>query len=189
MNKPPCDTCIFAQEDEFSIDEELRFLKEFFITVPTDYDHANQLTVFTKKYRKQFEDFDKAVTDENFANVSDKLTPGEKYKFKIWGIRYSIHSQMCLEFLKDNNALLVGAQGLSLVYQEKREELPPQKWTASFDEKSRLWEYNSDFYIPTIFRSSRNTPFNNSCYDDHFDLAGFQLNRNYSFCLMGVFRC
>jgi hypothetical protein len=43
-------------------------------------------------------------------------------------------------FLKKMNAIHTGAQGASLVYQQKKDLLPKGYWYCSFDEKSRLWK-------------------------------------------------
>jgi hypothetical protein len=44
-----------------------------------------------------------------------------------------------MEFLANQNAIHTGAQGASLVFDQKRHQLPKGLWYASFDEKNRLW--------------------------------------------------
>jgi hypothetical protein len=45
-----------------------------------------------------------------------------------------------MTFLKKQNAVLVGGQGATLVYDLAKDQLPKGKWTVSFDEKEALWE-------------------------------------------------
>lgn len=114
-------------------------LNEFTLTVPADYVHATQLGMFEKKYRKSFYYFNDDITDAHFSKATNQLVPGKTYTVKVFGIKQRVTSEDCLAFLKSQNAILVGAQGVSLVWQEKKDEFPVEEWTASFDEKEALW--------------------------------------------------
>lgn len=118
--------------------EKQRFtlLKEFRLTVPTGYDHAKQLSTLKSK---EFYSFNDAITDKNFRNASQTLTPGKTYKVKIFRIGSRVTSEQCLALYDREKGFLTGAQGLSMVYQLKRDELPKGKWTVSFDKKEALW--------------------------------------------------
>jgi hypothetical protein len=54
-------------------------------------------------------------------------------------------------FLATQKAIHTGAQGASLVFEQKRGELPKDKWYASFDEKERLWkDAAGDHGVPCV---------------------------------------
>jgi hypothetical protein len=63
-------------------------------------------------------------------------------------------------FLATQKAIHTGAQGASLVFEQKRGELPKGKWYASFDEKDRLWK-DADGY--------HRVPYVNAYSDGDFD--------------------
>ena len=117
----------------FSLLSSLQF------TVPEGYNHSTQLASFSKENRKKFYSYNDNITDENFAKTTNKLVPGKTYEAKIFGITKWVTSEDCLAFLKTQNAILVGAQGISVVWQQAKENLPKGKYTLSFDEKNALW--------------------------------------------------
>ncbi len=121
------------------VDERFEFVKEFKLTVPTDYDHATQLATFSEKYKKGFYSYNENITDNNFAKATNKLVPGKTYTVKIFGIKQTIQSQDGLGLIASQKGILAGAQGASLVYQLAKDELPKGKWYISFDEKDALW--------------------------------------------------
>ncbi|MBU4285222.1 hypothetical protein KKF60_01480, partial [Patescibacteria group bacterium] len=58
-------------------------------------------------------------------------------------------------FLKTQNVVLTGAQGVSLVFEQKREDLPKGYWYVSFDEKEALWkDAGGDHRVPGVDRYS-----------------------------------
>ena len=118
----------------FSLLSSLQF------TVPEGYNHSTQLASFSKENRKKFYSYNDNITDENFAKTTNKLVPGKTYEAKIFGITKWVTSEDCLAFLKTQNAILVGAQGISVVWQQAKENLPKGKYTLSFDEKNALWQ-------------------------------------------------
>jgi len=123
-------------------------LTEFKIAVPTDYDHGTQLSTLKKK---DFYFFNDAITDRNFWNATQRLVPGKTYKAKLFSIKQTVTSDDCLGLYKAVGAILTGAQGLSLVYQLKKDVLPKGKWIVSFDKKKALWR-DSDCYhrVPDV---------------------------------------
>ena len=133
----------------FSLLSSLQF------TVPEGYNHSTQLASFSKENRKKFYSYNDNITDENFAKTTNKLVPGKTYEAKIFGITKWVTSEDCLAFLKTQNAILVGAQGISVVWQQAKENLPKGKYTLSFDEKNALWQ---DAYgnhrVPDMYRHS-----------------------------------
>jgi hypothetical protein len=118
------------------INQKFTLLKSFEVTVPKDYDHKKQLGTLNPD---EFYYFNNNITDKNFCEVTNQLVPGKTYTAKLIRIGSRATSEECLEVYKKNNAILTGAQGLSLVYQIHKEELPRGKYTVSFDEKDALW--------------------------------------------------
>ena len=119
----------------FSLLSSLQF------TVPKDYNHPTQLASFAKENRKKFYFYNDNITDRNFAKVTNKLVPGKTYEAKIFKITKRVTSEDCLAFLKKTQkAIFVGAQGISVVWQQAKEQFPKGKWTVSFDEKDAFWQ-------------------------------------------------
>jgi len=115
---------------------------EFELTVPTDYVHATQINTSANKARKEKTTYfyNDDLTSENFAKATNKLVPGKTYKVKIFPILATITSEDNMLFLAKQNAILVGGQGVTLVYDLAKDKLPKGKWTVSFDEKDKLWK-------------------------------------------------
>jgi hypothetical protein len=120
-------------------------IREFELTIPNDYDHDSQIDTSAKKTKNENTThfYNDALTSKNFAKATNKLIPGKTYKVKIFPILQRVTSEDCMAFLRKQNAILVGGQGATLVYDLAKDQLPKGKWTASFDEKDALWE-NAD---------------------------------------------
>jgi len=125
-----------------------QFVTAFDITVPDGYDHATRLAVFFKEHGSEFDSFDsEGITDEHYHKATTKLVEGRKLKVKIFWItpenaviKDHVTVEECLAFLKSQKAILVGAQGLSLVYELAKDKLPKCYWYLSFDEMDALWQ-------------------------------------------------
>ena len=132
-------------------------VKEFEFTVPSDYKHDTQLDTFAKKTKKLKTTyyFNDALTSANFAKATNKLEPGKTYKVKIFPILATVTSEDCMLFLKKQNAILVGGQGITVLQDQKPDEFPIDKWTISFDEKETLWkDADGDHRVPDVHRRS-----------------------------------
>jgi len=156
-------------------------IKEFEITIPNNYDHDSQIDIFVKKEKFEKIDFfcSKYFTSRNFAKATNKLIPGKTYKVKIVPILKKVESEDCIAFLRRQNAILVGGQGLTLVCDLAKDQLPKGKLIISFDEKDALWE---DFYhshmVPSMYSGLDN--------DLYFKLHYFGLSLragNYLLCV------
>lgn len=154
------------------------------ITVPDDYDHKTQLAKFFKKNRKKFYGINDNITDENFQNPTRILKPGDKLRVTAYKqiVSGSTTSEERMKFLRSQNAVFTGAQGPSLVFEQKRDELPKGYWYGSFDEKDRLWK-DSDGYlrVPRLGRYSVGVFY--------FDLGFFEFDwddDNAFFCFRDV---
>jgi hypothetical protein len=109
------------------------------ITVPENYVHGEQLDSMN---RDEFYSFNEAITDKNFSNPSRILKPGDKLWVRAFKqvVPGNTTSEDRMDFLSKMNAIHTGAQGASLVCQQKRNLLPKGYWYCSFDEKDHLWK-------------------------------------------------
>ncbi|MDP2934305.1 MAG: hypothetical protein Q8N59_00835 [bacterium] len=148
-------------------------------TVPDDYVHSTRLASFEKENRKKFYYWNDATTDKNFAKATTKLVPGRKLHVKVFKqiVSGTTTSEECLAFLKSQNAVLTGAQGASLVFEQKREDLPKGYWYLSFDEKEALWKDAVGYHrVPYVDRYSDG--------DWYFDLGYFEYVWRDHYCLL-----
>lgn len=135
--------------------EKFELLNTVSITVPQGYDHVNRLDSFSKEHRKEFYYYNVSITDKNYAKATTKLEPGRKLKVKVFQIKERVTSEDCMAHLRSQKAVLVGAQGASLVYEQKKDELPVDRWSVSFDEKDALWkDADGDHGVPDVYRYS-----------------------------------
>lgn len=153
-----------AQAGKFAL-----FVDLGIITVPDDYDHATALKSFGKKNRKKFYYYNDAITDPNFPNPTRVLKPGDKFRVRAWKqvVGGTTTSEERMAFLATQKAIYTGAQGASLVWDQKRDQLPKGKWCVSFDEKDRLWtDADGDHRVPLMGTHSDG--------DFYFDLGRFK---------------
>jgi hypothetical protein len=154
-------------------DDRFDYLKTIDLVVPGDYNHATRLALFREEKYKNFCGYNDDITDKNYAGVTSRLVAGQKGKVKIFQIKKGVSSSDCLKKLKEEKAILVGAQGASLVWELKKEKLPVGKWSVSFDEKEALWQDgNGRRRVPSIRRGSNDWYFNlgnfeNGWFDDY----------------------
>lgn len=131
------------------------------IEIPADYDHTKRLSTFYKKHqdagKKSFYYYNEMTTDQNFSNPSRILKPGDKLWVRAFRQATSgmTTSEERLKFLKSQNAVFTGAQGASVVFDQKRNQLPKGYWYVSFDEKERLWQDpNGHHRVPCVNANS-----------------------------------
>lgn len=154
-------------------------INEFEFTVPSDYKHDSQLDTFVKKTKKlkNTNDFNDALTSENFAKATNELESGKTYKVKIFPILAKVTSEDCINFLEKKNTILVGAQGITLLQEKKSDVFPKGKWTVSFDEKDALWEDPSgSLRVPHVYAYLDG--------DFYFNLGYFELDWSVGCCLL-----
>lgn len=160
-----------------AISEKFTFFVDLgIITVPNDYHHATQLTKFTKQNRRWFDRYAGIVTDETFPNPSRYLGSGHKLRVRVFKQVASgvTTSKECMEFLRSQNAVFTGVQGLSLVFEQKREQLPKGHRYASFDEKERLYRDRGDHRLVPVIDAKRDGKFdlNVVSFDDVWNSCG-----------------
>jgi hypothetical protein len=140
------------------------------IVVPDDYDHARCLAAFKEAHRIGFYCYNEDITDDHFPNPSRVLKPGDRLRVKAYKqvVRGDTTSVERMKYLKSQNMTVhVGAQGASLVYLQKKDELPKGLWYASFDEKERLWADAVGYHGVPYVEARSGGGF-------HFDLGCFE---------------
>ena len=139
------------------------------ITVPDDYVHKEWLTKFDKQNRKKFYYYNDEITDANFGNPTRVLKPGDKLRVRAFKqvVGGTTTSEERTAFLATQKAIYTGAQGASLVFDQKRDQLPKGKWYVSFDEPDRLWKDAGGCHRVPFFRASSGGDFD-------FDLGFFE---------------
>ncbi|MFA6436718.1 MAG: hypothetical protein WC242_01180 [Candidatus Paceibacterota bacterium] len=162
-----------------TIDPRYFVMSTFTFKVPDDYGHATQLAKFKRMHGSDFVFYNNDITDEHFAGVTTKLIPGKVYTVKLIGITSGsvVSSEDNLAVLRQHRAILVGAQGLSVVYKQAKEKFPKGKWVISLDEKDACWKDASGF--PRV-------PFMVQCLVGgwRFNLDYFGGGWNCSYCLL-----
>lgn len=111
------------------------------ITVPDDYNHRTALAMCLKKNRKMFYGANEKITDANFTNPTRILKAGDQLRVRAYGhVKAGMTTTpgQRMVFLREKNSVFTGAQGVFLVFEQKRDQLPNGKWYASFDEPERL---------------------------------------------------
>lgn len=127
------------------------------ITVPDNYDHATQLDRFMKENCEEFYSVNDNIKDKNFPNPSRVLKPGDKLRIRAFKqvVPGRTTSEERMAFLVTQKAVYTGAQGASLVFEQKRDQLPKGKWYASMDKKENLWEDADGVHrVPGVGRGS-----------------------------------
>jgi len=139
-------------------------------TIPENYVHNKQLSLLD---RKNFYYFNKDILDKNFPNPNRIFKPGEEFYVCVFkqNTNGRTTTKKRMEFLAKQNAVYAGAQGVSVVYEQKRDQLPKGYWYLSFDEKKRLWEdKNRSYRIPYLGAyTDGNFEFNISFFEDDFN--------------------
>ncbi|MFA7193591.1 MAG: hypothetical protein WC087_01595 [Candidatus Paceibacterota bacterium] len=151
------------------------------IIVPFDYKHATQLGRFGMQNRSKFY-FNENIIDGNFPNPSRILKSGDKIHVRVFKqvVDGITTNEERLAFLASQNAFFAGAQGASLVFEQKRDMLPDGPRYLSLDEKNRLWKDAAEFHrVPCIGSKS------SAVFGLGLDL--FENTSDSSACIIGFF--
>jgi len=145
------------------------------ITVPKDH----RLVTFGRENRGRFFHYEEAITDANFSHPTRILKHGDK--LGVHAFRQVVPSTTTEERLgfcqRQKGNVFVGAQGASLVFEQKRNQLPRGLWYGSLDQKERLWRDARGCYgVPNliVLRSG----------DFDFDLECFERPRDDSYAFL-----
>lgn len=119
-----------------------RAIKKFKITVPVDYNHDKQIDQSIAKAEEQNTVYFRLerFSSQNFARATNKLEPGKTYWVKIFPILSAVDGEDCLAFLRKQRAILTSGQGITLVCDLQKEQLPVGKYLVSCDKKEALPE-------------------------------------------------
>lgn len=127
------------------------------ITVPNDYNHATCLAKFYNRHQggknKSFHGYNTKINDKNFPNPTRVLKPGDRLHVRSFKqvAGGTITSEERMAFLATKKAIHTGAQGASLVFDQKRNLLPRGVFYDSYDEKDRLWVDASGYHrVPRV---------------------------------------
>ncbi len=127
-----------AEHLQVIIDEKVQFLpldQKFqqvmnlgVITVPDDYEHGTRLTKFWEKFgddfSESFPEYNRPdLCDEVFSKPSHILSPKQQYRVRIFGGVYGTWLKERMRFLEEIGAILPGPQGLTLLWEQKKEQL------------------------------------------------------------------
>lgn len=124
----------------------------FEITIPVEFDFYTQLPAFHLENRKKFIVFSNfLVFNKNYQNVSDRLTPGERYKISFYEILRRTNGKFCYLFTKRMSGLMVGPQGLFLIWELKKQFFPSGS-TFMFDKENNLYSYRGEALVPFVHR-------------------------------------
>lgn len=127
------------------------------VTIPNCYQHETALTRFTEKspltsmyswYRSDNVDY------AQYGNPTRILKPGERFYVRAFQqTRRSTYVPERMAFLAEQGAVLVGAQGAVLVWEQKRNELVFGKMYVSYDTPDRLpIKKGGKHLVPAIHR-------------------------------------
>lgn len=133
--------------------DPFKLLDEFDVVVPKGFKHKTCLAEFKKNHEKEFYYFNPAFTDENFAKASTQLAPGRKLKVKIFGFQ-RVSSEQCLDKIREEKGVPVGAQGLTLAYLQGKAKLIKGKWHLSPDKKEALPKLDGYRLVPRVDANS-----------------------------------
>jgi len=122
----------------------------FKIQIPLNINYNNLLESFKKKYEGSFKMINPKISDINFANITDKLTPGEVYQGEFYPLLNRITTDECRTFLLSKKSLMTGPQGLAFLWELAKEKIPNRKYTISLDYNDRVIKENELALFPFI---------------------------------------
>lgn len=118
--------------------EEFELKYEFDFITPANYKAESVIAKFNNSFVPEHDECWAHISQQGFKNVSYCLVPDKKYRVKIFArikVCGLFTSDQALCFLKKQNALLVGAQGLVTLFKD----MPEKVGILSLDERERLW--------------------------------------------------
>ena len=98
----------------------------FTLRVPHGYRHDSKISSYRDRNKKENGDpFLKNILydDSHFPKTSDQLIPGAIYEVNVVQIKETVSCQDCVDYIRGNNYLLVGLQGLILAVEQQPDNL------------------------------------------------------------------
>jgi hypothetical protein len=93
------------------------------------------------------------LSDQHFRKVSDIMSPGQKFNVSLYLANETMTLDQILLVMKGEKASMVGAQGLTVLWETLFENLP-HRWIFSLDERSALPVIEGDHAMPYLFKGS-----------------------------------
>ena len=120
------------------------------VTVP----EKHQLAAFRKENERFFWHYNEAITDAHFSNPTRTLKPDDRFRVQVFRqvVSGATTSEERIDFCRrqEGNAF-VGAQGISLVFGQRRDLLPRGLWYGSLDHRKHLWRDTSGCHgVPNL---------------------------------------
>ena len=145
------------------------------IETPKDYVHKECLNLFMKKNQKKFNFFDNRITDEKFPNPTKILKPGEKFYVQAFrSVKFGTTScSECITFINIQKAVYLGARGISLVFEQKRNLLEIGYSYHSLEENKEILSSDSYAKLPCLCYYSNGFSFYLSNLDGNFSSMEF----------------
>ncbi len=137
--------------------EKFSFLMDLgIVTVPAGHKHQTRLGTFRKEHGGKFYFYNDDITDENFSRPTRVLKSGDKLHVRVFRqcVGGTTTSEERLAFLATQKAVYTGAQGASLVFEQKRDQLPKGYWYTSLDQKEALPRIVGYLRVPYVSRYS-----------------------------------
>lgn len=95
------------------------------VTVPEDYDHSSYLTTFQSRYKEKVDIHGSGLAHPAFLHPQKILEPGEKLWVRAFSyVDVGLHLKEWMHLCASQKAVYPGAQGLALLWSQKRDRLP-----------------------------------------------------------------
>jgi hypothetical protein len=122
--------------------KKFELLEKFIFMVPFSYDHENQLNYWWVENRHTGKiSIDWVFIRGYFIGTTNALLPWRLYRVKVFRITEKTSYSEVMEFLRNNKALFVSAQGLTLLQSTRPHIFPENIHLMSLDELSALPDY------------------------------------------------
>lgn len=132
-----------------------------FIIVPDDHVSETYLTRFKKHHqdgkKKTFLAYNNAITDANFGHPTYILSSGDTLRVSVFHqiVSSSTTCEERMDYLRSQKMdTYTGAQGLAMVFDQKRDLLPKGNWLTSLDEKNHLPSLDGYHRVPQVVAHS-----------------------------------
>ncbi len=94
---------------------------------------------------------------DNHTFTQDALKHGEHYSIKIFEVKKEVSSQVCIEFMRNHNCILLDLTALIILRELNRELFQIEHWTLLFSDKDTLYrDVAGNHRVPGIYRRSEN---------------------------------
>ncbi|HUD04219.1 MAG TPA: hypothetical protein VMR73_01870 [Candidatus Paceibacterota bacterium] len=78
--------------------------------------------------------------------------PGRKFTVKIFEVKKQTLWIACIEFLRSQKAVFIGAQGADLICKQGGDHIPIEREILSFDNKHLLIDAREDLFVASVAR-------------------------------------